>query len=102
MRRIHALFAAAAIGLTGCYHVTVVTGAPEAPTPPPLDKMWQNSFVYGLVPPPEINVAQTCPSGVSKVETEISFLNGLVGAITWSIYTPMHAKVTCANGPVRR
>jgi hypothetical protein len=39
---------------------------------------------------------------VAKVETERSFLNGLVGAITWNIYTPMHVLVTCASGPVAR
>lgn len=86
--------------LSGCYHVTVLTGAPEGSTV--VDKPWQNSFVYGIVPPPEINVSQDCPQGVAKVETEISFLNGLVGAVTYSIYTPMHARVTCASGPVRR
>ena len=44
----------------------------------------------------------TCTRGVAQVETERSFVNGLVGAITWSIYTPLHAKVTCASGPVAR
>lgn len=94
------LTAAAALILlgTGCYHVTVVTGAPAAPTT--IDKQWQNSFVYGLVPPPAIDTKGTCTQGVAKVETERSFLNGLVGAITYSIYTPIHAKVTCASGPV--
>lgn len=80
--------------LTGCYHITVVSGT--APSPTVVDKPWQNSFVYGLVPPPEINVREQCPNGVQKVETEASFVNGLVSALTWSLYTPIHAKVTCA------
>jgi hypothetical protein len=80
--------------LTGCYHVTVISGT--SPSPTVVDKPWQNSFVYGLVPPPELNVKDQCPNGVQKVETETSFLNGLVGALTWSLYTPMHAKVTCS------
>jgi hypothetical protein len=41
-------------------------------------------------------VSEQCPNGVQKVETEVSFVNGLVGALTWSLYTPIHAKVTCA------
>ena len=100
MRR--SLFAAAALVLlgTGCYHVTVITGAPAAPTT--IDKQWQNSFVYGLVPPPEIDARSTCTQGVSKVETERSFVNGLVSFLTWQIYTPIHATVTCASGPVAR
>ena len=84
----------------GCYHVTVITGAPASPTV--IDKQWQNSFVIGLVPPPELDVKAQCPQGVAKVETERSFLNGLVGAITYNIYTPIHATVTCASGPVAR
>jgi hypothetical protein len=99
--RIHLASAALLMALSaGCYHVTVVTGAPAAPQT--IDKQWQNSFVLGLVPPPELNSKDTCKSGVAKVETERSFLNGLVGAITESIYTPMHTTITCASGPVAR
>lgn len=100
MRRTFLALGAAVVALSGCYHVTVVTGAPEAPTK--VDKPWQNSFVYGLVPPPELNVKDQCTQGVAKVETQQSFLNGLVGAITYSIYTPMQTTVTCASGPVKR
>ena len=100
MRR-HLTAAAALILLgTGCYHVTVITGAPAGQAT--IDKQWQNSFVIGLVPPPEIDAKATCTQGVAKVETERSFLNGLVGAITWNIYTPLHATVTCASGPATR
>ena len=84
-----------AMWLTGCYHVTVISGT--SPSPTVVDKPWQNSFVYGLVPPPELNVKEQCPNGVQKVETETSFVNGLVGALTWSIYTPIHAKITCST-----
>jgi hypothetical protein len=92
MRRLAPLFAA--LLLAGCYHVTVVTSA--APPGTHVNKEWQNSFVIGLVPPPELNVKDQCPRGVTKVETERSFLNGLVAAITQSIYTPMHTEVTCS------
>jgi hypothetical protein len=37
-----------------------------------------------------------CPNGVSKVETQLSFVNMLVGNLTLGIYTPMSIKVTCA------
>jgi hypothetical protein len=84
----------------GCYHVTVITGAPAATQT--IDKQWQNSFVIGLVPPPELSSKETCPSGVAKVDTERSFLNGLVGVVTYNIYTPIHATVTCASGPVAK
>jgi hypothetical protein len=86
--------AVASAALSGCYHVTVTSGATPATTV--VDKPFQHSFIYGLVPPPEINTRTDCPSGVSKVETERSFINGLVAALTFQIYTPIHVKVTCA------
>ena len=92
MRRLAPLFAA--LLLAGCYHVTVVTSA--APPGIHVNKEWQNSFVIGLVPPQELDVKDQCPAGVTKVETERSFLNGLVSFLTSSIYTPMHTEVTCS------
>jgi len=93
MRRLVLPFAA--LLLAACYHVTVVTSA--APAANQVNKEWQNSFIGGLVPPPELSVKDQCPQGLAKVETERSFLNGLVGAITQGIYTPMHVTVTCAS-----
>lgn len=100
MRRYLSAAAAIVVLCSGCYHVTVITGAPASPTV--IDKPWQNSFVYGIVPPPELNTKDQCAQGVAKVETERSFVNGLVSVLTWSIYTPIHAMVTCASGPVPR
>ena len=100
MRRYLSAAAAIVVLCSGCYHVTVITGAPASPTV--IDKPWQNSFVYGIVPPPELTTKDQCAQGVAKVETERSFVNGLVSVLTWSIYTPIHAMVTCASGPVPR
>src|SRR5690606_15740127 len=56
----------------------------------------------GLIPPPAVNTASTCPNGVAKVETQHSFLNSLVGMITFGIVTPIQITVTCASsGSVR-
>jgi len=85
---------AAALLLAGCYRVTVVTAAPPSATV--IDKPWQHSFIYGLVPPDSVVVREQCPNGVARVVTEHSFLNGLVSALTWSLYTPIHVAVTCA------
>src|SRR5512146_574425 len=68
--------------------------------PPPygqtIEQPWAMSFVAGLVPPPVVETASKCPNGVSKVETQHSFLNALVAAVTFSIVTPMDIRVTCA------
>jgi len=86
----------AGCSLTACYHVTVETGL--APSSTVVEKAWASSFIDGLVPPSTVETQSKCPSGVSKVETKLSFLNLLVGGITFGIYTPMSIKVTCAQG----
>jgi hypothetical protein len=79
---------------TGCYHATVETGAtPSAET---VEKSWASSWIYGLVPPSVVSTAQKCTSGVAKVETQLPFVNMLVGVLTLGIYTPMSIKATCA------
>jgi hypothetical protein len=94
--RVRSLFSVvgAVMVLGGCYHAVIETGL--APSPTVIDQPWAMGFVAGLVPPSPVQAMQRCPKGVSKVETEHSFLNALVGGITFSIVTPMHIKVTCA------
>ena len=51
------------------------------------------------MPPSTVETEAKCGSrGVSKVETQLSFLNLVVGAVTLGIFTPMDLKVTCAAG----
>ena len=94
-----ALLAAAALVNGACYHQVVETG--RTPGTQIVDRPWQMSFVYGLVPPPAIDAAAQCPGGVARVETQHSFLNGLVAAVTFGIVTPMRATITCAAGGAR-
>lgn len=85
-----------ALLLTSCYHAQITTD--KNPSTTVIDQPWASSFIYGLVPPPVVETASQCPNGVSRVETKMSFLNGLVSALTFSLYTPMHITVTCAAG----
>lgn len=86
----------AALCLAGCYAATVETGKP--PAAKTITKKWASCWVFGLVPPKTIESATECPNGVSKVETQLSFLNQLVSLLTLGIYTPMQIVVTCAEG----
>ena len=96
MRRV-SLVALIALLASGCYHATINTGL--TPGSQQIDQPWANGFIYGLVPPETVDAMAECgSSGVAVVETEHSFLNALVGAITFGIYTPMHITVTCAQG----
>jgi len=89
-----ALTAFMLLALPGCYHATIETGAP--PSPQTIDEGWASSWVLGLVPPKAVETASRCPNGAARVETQLSFLNQLVGFLTFGIYTPMSIKVTCA------
>ncbi len=94
-RRMLAICAAVVV-TSGCYHITVVTGARESSTRP-ITKPFQLSFVSGLVPPPEIQADEEgCTDGVAKVETWHSFVNILVASLSSSIVTPISLTVTCA------
>lgn len=86
-----------AIVMSGCYHATIDTGL--EPSTRTIERPWATSLVYGLVPPPVVKTAERCPNGVSRVETQLSFLNMLVANLTLGIFTPMNIKVTCAAAP---
>jgi hypothetical protein len=77
----------------GCYHASVETGM--KPGANKIEKDWAASWVFGLVPPETIEAQSKCTTGVSKVETQHSFLNSLVGILTIGIYTPIDITVTC-------
>lgn len=85
-----------AVSTSACYHAVIETGATAGTET--LSVPWAHSFIYGLVPPKVVSAASTCPRGVAKVETQHTFLHGLVAAITWGIYTPMQIDVTCSTG----
>lgn len=80
--------------IAGCYHAVIETGRPASSDV--LHQPWTASWIAGLVPPKVVETAQRCPNGVSKVETQMTFVNGLVAFLTFHIYTPMDIKVTCA------
>ncbi len=81
--------------LSGCYVAKIDTG--RAKSTKVLSKPWASSWIYGLVPPATVQTATYCPDGVALVETQHSFLNYLVYAVTFGIYTPIQITVTCAE-----
>lgn len=95
MRRLASVgLVASSLLFAGCYHAVIDTG--KAPAPETINRPWAHGFIFGLVPPSVTETKGTCQNGVAKVETQQSFLNGLVGMITYGIYTPMTITVTCA------
>ena len=95
MRRFVSTLALPALLLAGCYHATISTGQPAGSET--ISEPFATGWIYGLIPPATVETAAKCKNGVAKVETQYSFLNWLVGAITFGIYTPMQIDVTCAS-----
>ena len=83
--------------LPACYAAKVETGLPASNTQ--IRQTFASSWIYGLVPPKTVAAAAQCPNGVAVVETQLSFLNQVVGVLTLGIYTPMQIVVTCAAKP---
>ena len=94
IHRVKLLPVAVLLVLAACYHATIDTGLP--PSPQVIEQPWASGWVFGLVAPKPVETMAKCPSGVSKVETQLSFVNQLVAFLTLDIYTPMSIKVTCA------
>jgi hypothetical protein len=89
---------AIALLVTGCFHQVVRTGA--TPGAVVIERPWTATYFFGLVPATAISTAAQCPNGVAIVETQQTFVNGLVGVLTLGIYTPQSVTITCAAAPL--
>lgn len=93
---------ALALGLvltSACFHQVVQTGRNPGTTI--VRKEWTATWLWGIVPATAIDVTRECPGGIATVETQQTFMNGLVSVLTIGIYTPRDVKVTCASGTAR-
>ena len=81
--------------ITGCsaqtFNINGSTG--EAPT----NQESQHFFISGIGQEKITDAARVCGGvgNIVKVEAQQTFLNGLLGFITFGIYTPRDAKVYC-------
>jgi hypothetical protein len=55
-------------------------------------------FLWGLAGNGTINTAELCPSGVHWIQTQASFVDSLLGGLTFGIYGPRTVAVKCASG----
>jgi len=82
------------IALTACYHTITSTSLNPGPTHV---EQWVPTFIYGLVPG-KVDAGKMCGGKpVQAVDAQASFLNMVVGAVTFGIFTPMQVTVTCAG-----
>lgn len=90
-----ALALTVALVLSGCYKTTVRTGIQPGPVSMTHSKA---TWINGLVPAAPVDAEEDCgDAGVAIVQTEHSFLNQLLGALTLGIYTPVTVRLICGN-----
>ncbi len=58
---------------------------------------WQHFFIFGLAPGSHrVQAENYCHGGtIGRVETELTFLNGLLHGLTYGIYSPYTMRVYC-------
>lgn len=80
--------------LTACYHTITTTNL----TPGVVHTVaWAPAFIAGLVPA-NVDASKMCQGKpIQAVDSQYSFLNWVVGAVTFAIFTPMQVTVTCAS-----
>lgn len=90
------LVAMLAVLNTGCATQTYLLAPKDPNATPAYDKM-QTFFVSGLAQEQSINANEICKGAdkVARVETQQSFINGLLGFVSSGIYTPRQIKVYC-------
>lgn len=87
-----------AVLLSGCATVTATPdGQPKLSSTPNYEQT-QDFFIGGLVPEKQVvNTQEVCPNGVRQLQTQTTFVNGLLRVITFNIYAPRTARVWCQS-----
>lgn len=80
--------------LTACYHTITTTNLNPGAK---VSNDWAPAFIYALVPAKVDAQAMCKGKPIQAVESQASFLNMVVGWITFGIFTPMTVTVTCAG-----
>lgn len=65
----------------------------------PDQEIMQPFLISGIGQTQEVNAAEICGGveNVAKVESYHSFLDGLLGTLTYGIFTPRQAKIYCTK-----
>ena len=90
-------FSVAAIALSGCHKIYYHNGGQMIANKNDAQySEWHHDGVFGLVEFSDpVDLKARCERGWSTVETENSFLTGLVSGATYALYTPRMANVVC-------
>jgi Bor protein len=83
--------------LSGCYTTTLRSGAVANPATVAFDDRWHHGLFWGLAElSGPYDLKQICPEGWAEIETETSFINGLLHYLTSGVYASQTVSVRCA------
>ncbi|MGU3487303.1 Bor family protein [Enterobacter bugandensis] len=91
------MVALVAAAVSGCAQQSFSVN--KAITATPQQVTTHHFFVSGIGQSKQIDAAQVCGGADKVVRTEVqqTFVNGLLGFVTFGIYTPREARVYCAK-----
>jgi len=83
--------------LTSCFKHTFTTdgGASSGKT---VYSEWHSHWLFGIIGDETVNVKKYCPSGKATIHEEITFVNGLIGALVGVVYYPTSVEIKCKGG----
>lgn len=86
----------AAFLLAGCATVTIrPDGGPKVADLPDYQET-KNYFFWGLAGEHTVDVTDICGArDVEQVQSQMTFMNGFLGTLTFGLYAPRTAKVWC-------
>jgi hypothetical protein len=87
----------AALSMTACGAYKIKYKNPTA-NPGATHSVKQNFFLWGHFGGEEVNFEQLCPGGVARVQSESSFVDGLLYGLTGGLYAPRSVEVQCNGG----
>lgn len=86
----------AALAATGCATVTITSSGVEKLSVPPTYEQQKPFFLAGLIGDHSIDVKAICGERpVVQMQTQDTFVDRLIGLVTFVIYTPRTARVWC-------
>lgn len=95
-----AAFAVLLASSVGCMKASVaiqpVSGAVDARTADKTEKA--HFLLWGLVGDGSFDVSQICPGGAHWMQSQATFIDGVLGALTGGLYAPRTVYIKCASG----
>lgn len=96
MRYSKAVILSAAIWLGGCSTITIQPEQTSKLVTKPTYQESKSFYFWGLVGEPRVDVTEVCQEEEPKqMQSQATFLNGLLSGITLGIYSPHTVKVWC-------